>query len=95
MIVLYETLSLALIRMTKVFYLVFLKTRKMTNLLPQPQTDLLVFVWVVFAGPGESPHVVDSVGPGDAHHLAPSVEQEVALLVVVARLSVKPRRVVC
>ena len=39
--------------------------------------------------------MVDSVGPGDAHHLAPSVEQEVALLVVVAGLSVKPRRVIC
>ena len=89
MIVLYETLSLALIRMTKVFYLVFLITRKVTNLLPQPQTDLLVFVWVVFAGPGESPHVVDCVGPRHSHHLCPPVEEEVALLVVSAGLSVR------
>ena len=58
-------------------------------------SHLLVFICVLFAGPGESPHVVDSVGPGDPHHLAPSVEQEVALLVVVAGLSLKPRRVVC
>ena len=48
----------------------------------------MIFISVLFAGPRESPHVVDSVGPGDAHHLAPSVEQEVALLVVVARLPV-------
>ena len=38
--------------------------------------------------------MVDSVGSRDAHHLPPSVEQEVALLVVVAGLSVKPRGVV-
>ena len=51
----------------------------------------MIFISVLFAGPRESPHVVDSVGPGDPHHLAPSVEQEVALLVVVAGLPVQPR----
>ena len=37
--------------------------------------------------------MIDSVGPSDAHHLPPSVQQDVALLVVVAGLSLKPGRV--
>ena len=58
-------------------------------------SHLLVFICVLFAGPGEGPHVVDSVGPRHPDHLPPPVEQEVALLVVVAGLSVKPGGVVC
>ena len=51
------------------------------------ETNLLVFVCLMFAGPGDGPHVVDSVGPAQPRQL-PSVEEEVALLVVVARLPV-------